>query len=157
MRHIRGGKAGIRGRFTRRQRNHAARGAAGTASTRTDSTAGQMDWPRLMDRLRFARHRWDLAIASNLDEEKGRRPADLLAAINSQSAKRQLSPQVLSARLRSMESDGYVRHADLTRIPLVRVYYLLPQGRAMLRMLRSLEPWDEHMPDRRSHASTGCR
>src|SRR5581483_6562391 len=101
MRRAKRGTGGVRGWFTRRQRSRAASAAAGTAGDGTDSsvTAGQVDWPRLMDRLRFARHRWDLAIASNLDEDRGKRPADLLAAINSQSGKRQLSPQVLSTRL----------------------------------------------------------
>jgi DNA-binding HxlR family transcriptional regulator len=117
----------------------------------------QMDWPRVLDRLRLVRHRWDLAILCHLDEDEARRSADLLTAVNSKAGHRKLSPQVLSVRLRALEGDGCVKHDDLARIPLHRVYYLLPPGRAMLRTLRSLEPWDEHMPDRRSGASTGHR
>jgi DNA-binding HxlR family transcriptional regulator len=88
-----------------------------------------LDWMAVLARLGPVRHRWDLAIICNLDETAGRRPADLLAAINSQSApERQLSPQVLSGRLRSLERDGYVRHVDLSVMPLHRVYFLQPPG-----------------------------
>jgi DNA-binding HxlR family transcriptional regulator len=79
------------------------------------------------------RHRWDLAILSNLDKTAGRRPADLLAVINSQAGPgRQLSPQVLSGRLRALERDGYVRHEDLSVMPLHRVYFLQPPGHALI-------------------------
>jgi DNA-binding HxlR family transcriptional regulator len=110
-----------------------------------------------MERLGVARHRWDLAVLCNLDEQEGTRPADLLAAVNGRSRPRQLSAQVLSVRLRALEHDGYVRHDDLSRIPLVRVYYLLPQGRVMLQTLHAVAPWDRQMPDRRSRAGTAGR
>jgi hypothetical protein len=45
-----------------------------------------------------------------------------------------------------------VRHAEITRIPRVRLYFLLPEGHAALHSLRGLAPWDERMPDRRSSA-----
>ena len=140
------------------QRIRARKAPGGTGDLTTASAAEkQMDWPLLMERLRVARHRWDLAVLCNLDEEEGRRTADLLAAINSKSRQRQLSAQVLSLRLRALEDDGYVRHDDLCRIPLVRVYFLLPRGRVMLRTLRALTPWDREMPDRRSRAGSSGR
>lgn len=142
--------------FMRRLR---VRGACSGGGGLTASRAAQkqMDWPLLMERLGVARHRWDLAVLCNLDEEEGRRPADLLAAVNSRSGQRQLSAQVLSLRLRALEDDGYVRHDDLCRIPLVRVYFLLPRGRVMLGTLRALAPWDREMPDRRSRAGAAGR
>lgn len=45
---------------------------------------------------------------------------------------RQLSPQVLSGRLRELEQDGYVRHDDPSVMPLHRVYYLQPPGRVLI-------------------------
>jgi DNA-binding HxlR family transcriptional regulator len=92
-----------------------------------------LDWRAVLASLGPVRHRWDLAILCNLREDTGRRPADLLAAINVQAgAGRQLSPQVLSGRLRSLEHDGYVRHEDLSVMPLHREYYLEPPGQALL-------------------------
>jgi DNA-binding HxlR family transcriptional regulator len=128
------------------------RGSPGAAGEGPGSGKGgdQLDWPLLMERLGVARHRWDLGVLCNLDEEEGRRPADLLADINSRSAPRQLSAQVLSVRLRALERDEFVRHEDQARIPLQRVYFLLPAGRAKLQTLRAVAPWDERMPDRRS-------
>ena len=84
-------------------------------------------------RLGPVQRRWDLAILCNLDETKGFRPADILAAINSQAGTgRYLSPQVLSGRLRDLEQNGYIRHVDLSAMPLHRVYYLQPPGQALL-------------------------
>ena len=114
-----------------------------------------LDWPQLLERLSVVRHRWDVAILVNLDEEQGTRSADLLAAVNSKAGDRQLSPQVLSVRMRALEHQGYVVHSDLSRIPLVRVYFLLPRGRTMLATLRGLAAWDENMPDRRSGEGGG--
>jgi DNA-binding HxlR family transcriptional regulator len=92
-----------------------------------------LDWRVVQARLGPVRHRWDLAILCNLDETAGCRPADLLAAINSQAGTgRQLSPQVLSGRLRDLEHNGYVRHVDLSVMPLHRVYYLQPPGQGLL-------------------------
>jgi DNA-binding HxlR family transcriptional regulator len=92
-----------------------------------------LDWRMVQARLGPVRHRWDLAILCNLDEAAGCRPADLLAAINSQAGTgRQLSPQVLSGRLRDLEHNGYLRHVDLSVMPLHRVYYLQPPGQGLL-------------------------
>lgn len=92
-----------------------------------------LDWRQVQARLGPVRHRWDLAILCNLDESTGSRPADLLAAINAQAGTgRQLSPQVLSGRLRELEKEGYVRHEDLSVIPLHRVYYLQPVGQRLI-------------------------
>ena len=99
-----------------------------------------LDWRNLQERLDpVLRHRWDVAILVNLDEREGRRSAQLLAAINTQAAGAwQLSPQVLSVRLRALEQDGYVAHEDISRIPLTRVYRLLPPGRGLIEDLRSV-------------------
>jgi DNA-binding HxlR family transcriptional regulator len=92
-----------------------------------------LDWRVVQARLGPVRHRWDVAILCNLDQAAGCRPAGLLAAINSQAGTgRQLSPQVLSGRLRHLEQDGYIRHVDLSVMPLHRVYYLQPPGQALL-------------------------
>ena len=65
----------------------------------------------------------------NLDADAGCRPADILAGINARAeAGRKLSPQVLSGRLRELEQSGYIRHEDLSVMPLHRVYYLQPPG-----------------------------
>jgi DNA-binding HxlR family transcriptional regulator len=70
---------------------------------------------------------------SNLDPETGGRPKDVLVAVNAQTeTDHTLTPQVLSARLRYLEQDGYVRHADSSAAPLRRVYYLLPQGKRLI-------------------------
>lgn len=108
-----------------------------------------LDWRAVQARLGPVRHRWDLAILCNLDEGNGSRPADILAGINSQAATgRQLSPQVLSGRLRELERNGYIRHDDLSVMPLHRVYYLQPPGRALLSDLSKIIP-----PDPRSHGA----
>ena len=85
------------------------------------------------------RPRWDLAILSNLDPKTGRRPKDVLAAVNAQAETEHiLTPQVLSARLRCLEQDGYVRHADSSAAPLRRVYYLLPHGTRLINDLLAI-------------------
>jgi DNA-binding HxlR family transcriptional regulator len=92
-----------------------------------------LDWKAVLMRLAPVRHRWDLAILCNLRQAAGCRPADLLAAINGQAGDaRKLSPQVLSGRLRELEHDGYIRHEDLSVMPLHRVYFLQPPGQALL-------------------------
>jgi DNA-binding HxlR family transcriptional regulator len=84
----------------------------------------------------------------NLDETAGCRPADLLAAINSQAATgRQLSPQVLSGRLRDLEQGGYIRHVDLSLLPLHRVYYLQPPGQGLLSDLARITGPDQSVPE----------
>lgn len=158
--------------FMGRVRGRPARAPAGGAGTSRE-TGDPPDWPQLTGRLRVVvtvvRHRWDLPILANLDGERGTRPGDLAVAVNSQAGwwaqmlgdagsqagQGQLSPQVLSLRLRALEGDGYVRHAEITRIPRVRLYFLLPKGRAALRSVRGLAPWDERMTDRRSGAGAG--
>lgn len=98
-----------------------------------------LDWRAALAQLRPVRHRWDLAILCHLSEDAGRRPADVLAAIRCQSgADRQLSPQVLSVRLRELEQGGYIRHEDLSVIPLHRVYYLQPPGRELISDLATI-------------------
>lgn len=92
-----------------------------------------LDWKKALTQLGPVRHRWDLAILCNLDPEAGHRPADVLAAINAQAeAGRKLSPQVLSGRLRELEQGGYVRHEDLSVMPLHRVYYLQVPGQLLI-------------------------
>jgi DNA-binding HxlR family transcriptional regulator len=92
-----------------------------------------LDWRAVQAQLSPVRHRWDLAILCHLDGTVGCRPADLLAAINSEAEKdRQLSPQVLSGRLRELERNGYVQHEDLSVMPLHRLYYLQPPGQALI-------------------------
>lgn len=165
------GRGAARG-FMRRVRGRPARAPAAGAAGEPDD---QPDWPQLTGRLRVVvtvvRHRWDLPILANLDEERGTRPGDLIGVVNSQAAwwahllaeagsesgQSQLWPQYLSKRLGALERAGYVRHTEITRIPRVWLYYLLPKGRAALRSVRGLAPWDEQMPDRRSGASAGRR
>lgn len=94
-----------------------------------DARHGGLDWQQAQTQLGPVRHRWDLAILCNLDADAGCRPADILAGINARTeAGRKLSPQVLSGRLRELEQSGYIRHEDLSVMPLHRVYYLLPPG-----------------------------
>lgn len=101
--------------------------------TGNDAGHGALDWQQALAQLGPVRHRWDLAILCNLDPDAGCRPADILAGINARSeAGRKLSPQVLSGRLRELEQSGYVRHEDLSVMPLHRVYYLQPPGRRLI-------------------------
>jgi DNA-binding HxlR family transcriptional regulator len=112
-------------------------GMAGTASNGVfgvhEGQRAALDWREVQVRLGPVRHRWDLAILCNLNEVVGCRPGNLLAAINVQAEPgRELSPQVLSGRLRELEQDEYIRHEDLSVIPLHRVYFLQPPGQALL-------------------------
>lgn len=122
----------------------AGRGSAGGAAARhraDEPSAGcrQLDWQKAQEQLGPVRPRWDLAILSNLAPETGRRPKDVLAAVNAQAETEHiLTPQVLSARLRCLEQDGYVRHADSSAAPLRRVYYLLPQGTRLIEDLLAI-------------------
>jgi DNA-binding HxlR family transcriptional regulator len=101
-----------------------------------DGGSAHLDWRVAQERLDPLKHKWDLAILCNLEEGSGRRPKDLLALINAQAGtERQLSPQVLSGRLRHLEQNGYVRHVDLSIMPLHRTYYLQPPGKALIRDL----------------------
>ena len=108
-------------------------GAAARHRGEPSAGCGQLDWQKAQEQLGPVRPRWDLAILSNLDPETGGRPKDVLVAVNAQTeTDHTLTPQVLSARLRYLEQDGYVRHADSSAAPLRRVYYLLPQGKRLI-------------------------
>jgi DNA-binding HxlR family transcriptional regulator len=105
--------------------------------------AGTLDWRDILRRLAPVRHRWDLAILANLAAGSGS-PADLLERINDQAGNgRQLSPQVLSGRLRQLEEAGYVGYAEISRIPRRREYWLMPRGRCLLDALNMLHAWYE--------------
>ena len=98
-----------------------------------------LDWREAQVQRGPGRHRGDLAVLCNLAADDGRRPSQILAAINAQAeAARQLSPQVLSGRLRELEQDGYVRHVDFSIMPLHRVYYLQPTGQRLIADLDSI-------------------
>lgn len=98
-----------------------------------------LDWREAQVQLGPVRHRWDLAVLCNLPMDVGRRPSEILAAINAQAeAGRQLSPQVLSGRLRELEQEGYIRHSDFSIMPLHRVYYLQPPGQRLIADLGSI-------------------
>jgi DNA-binding HxlR family transcriptional regulator len=106
-------------------------------------TGSPLDWRGILARLAPVRHRWDLAILANLAGDVDS-PADLLEVINGQAETgRQLSPQVLSGRLRRLEEAGYVGHAEISRIPRRRRYWLLPRGRRLLDALNVLDAWYE--------------
>lgn len=108
----------------------------GDAPGTPDGDSAHLDWRVAQARLDPLKHKWDLAILCNLEDGSGRRPKDLLVLINAQAgAERQLSPQVLSGRLRHLEQSGYVRHLDLSIMPLHRTYYLQPLGKALIRDL----------------------
>ena len=110
------------------------RGSASATQRGEHATGyGRLDWQKTQEQLGPVRPRWDLAILSNLDPATGRRPKDVLAAVNAQAeTEYTLSPQVLSARLRYLEEGGYVRHADSSAAPLRRLYYLSPNGTSLI-------------------------
>jgi DNA-binding HxlR family transcriptional regulator len=110
-----------------------ARPADDGSAAENEQRRDMLDWKEALAQLGPVRHRWDLAILCNLDAETGRRPADVLAAINAQAeAGRKLSPQVLSGRLRELEQGTYIRHEDLSVMPLHRVYYLKAPGQRLI-------------------------
>jgi DNA-binding HxlR family transcriptional regulator len=153
------GQAGdVNSRHSGRERDAARTTAGGQVKPdggRHAPEPGQaLDWTGILARLDLARHRWDLGILANLDEDDGRQTAELLARVNRQAGGRhRLTPQVLSVRLRALEARGFIRHADRSRLPLVRVYMLQPPGRERLRALSGLASWDESQPDRRARAA----
>ena len=101
-------------------------------------TGSPLDWRGILARLAPVRHRWDLAILANLAGDVDS-PADLLEVINGQAENgRQLSPQVLSGRLRELEQRGYISHEDLSVIPMHRVYYLRSPGQRLIEDLGSI-------------------
>ena len=102
-----------------------------------------LDWRMVLARLAPVRRRWDLAILASLDRGIGS-PAGLLEVINGQGGTgRQLSPQVLSGRLRRLQEAGYVGYAEVSRIPRRRRYWLQPRGRRLLDALTVLDAWYE--------------
>jgi DNA-binding HxlR family transcriptional regulator len=107
-----------------------------------------VDWQNLMSRLAPLRTRWDLAVLANLAGSDGQvRPADLIKAINTQSAGGQISWKVLEARLRQLEASGYVARREVPNVPRETRYWLLPRGRRLIRALTLLEAWyDEQDP-----------
>ena len=134
MRRKRSGR--LRGLLARWPWRSGAKGTRPETRSRQKIHHGQrdeLDWRIAQAQLAPVRHRWDLAVLCNLDATTGRRPAYLLKAINSQAPEgQQLSPQVLSGRLRELEHDGYIRHEDLSVIPMHRVYYLQPPGQTLI-------------------------
>lgn len=111
----------------------------GRPAARDGERPHALDWREAQAQLGPVRHRWDLAILCNLEPDAGCRPAEILAAINAQAeAGRQLGPQVLSSRLRELEQGGYIRHEDLSVMPLHRVYYLRPPGHRLVADLGSI-------------------
>lgn len=128
-------------------------------SARPDKGAQRLplDWRAVQDRLGPVRHRWDLAILSNLSDRDGRKPSQLLAAINDQAAAgRQLRSQVLSGRLRVLEGSGYIRHEDQSRIPLVRVYFLLPPATTLIEELLPLAGTSRERQAPAGHGGEPC-
>jgi DNA-binding HxlR family transcriptional regulator len=107
----------------------------------------RLDWREVQERLGPVRHRWDVAILSNLDPRTGSRPADLLVAINAQATGRQLRAQVLSGRLRQLEQDGYIGHEDVSTMPLNRLYYLRGPGQRLLADLAAIFRPGDGAPD----------
>ena len=107
-----------------------------------------MDWQNLMRRLAPLRTRWDLAVLANLNgSDAPVRPADLIKAINKQSADGQISWKVMEARLRRLEASGYVARREVPHVPRETRYWLLPRGHRLIRALTLLETWyDEQEP-----------
>jgi DNA-binding HxlR family transcriptional regulator len=144
-------QAGWFGRILRLGRGGAARGPLADGRRGDDAVClrvsrqpgSLLDWRDILTRLAPVRHRWDLAILTNLEGGTDR-PADLLQMINGQAGTgQQLSPQVLSGRLRRLEEAGYVGHAEISRIPRRRRYWLRPRGRRLLDALSVLDAWYE--------------
>ena len=108
-----------------------------------------MDRQNLRNRLAPVRRRWDLAVLANLaDSDGGTRPADLIKAINAQSADGHIGWKVLEDRLRQLEASGYVARREVPHVPRETRYRLLPLGRRLITALSRLEAWyDDHDPD----------
>ena len=116
-----------------------------------------MDWQNLMSRLAPLRTRWDLALLANLAGSDGPvRPADLIKAVNEQSAGGQLSWKVMEARLRRLQASGYVARREVPHGPRETRYWLLPRGRRLMRALDLLDTWyDEQEPGTGGDVSSG--
>jgi|SRR5581483_10137362 len=102
---------------------------------------GSTDWRHLKSRLAAVRGKWDLAVLMNLDGGV-ERPGDLIEIINRQAAE-EISWKVLIATLRRLEHEGYVGHRELSRLPRVTKYWLLPAGRQLVHALARLDAWFE--------------
>jgi DNA-binding HxlR family transcriptional regulator len=107
-----------------------------------------MDWQSMINRLAPLRRRWDLAVLANLAGHEGPvRPADLIKAINAQSSDGQISWKVLEARLRHLETSGYLARQQVPHVPRETRYWLLPRGHQLITALTLLESWyDEEDP-----------
>ena len=99
------------------------------------------DWRHLKSWLVTVRGKWDLAVLVNLDRGV-ERPGDLIETINKQAATN-ISWKVLIATLRRLEHDGYVRHLEISRLPRVTKYWLLPAGHRLVSALARLDTWFE--------------
>jgi DNA-binding HxlR family transcriptional regulator len=102
-----------------------------------------VDWQNLRDQLAPLRTRWDLAVLANLADSDGPvRPADLIKAINTQSSDgRHISWKVLEARLRSLETAGYVGRREMSHVPRETRYWLLARGHRLISALKLLDTW----------------
>jgi DNA-binding HxlR family transcriptional regulator len=132
-----------------RGRDSPAQHTGGPPGFGNRSRSRPVDWQNLMSRLAPLRTRWDLAVLANLaGSDSPVRPADLIKAINEQSADGQISWKVLEARLRRLEASGYVARREVPRVPRETRYWLLPRGHRLMRALAMLETWyDEQDPD----------
>jgi DNA-binding HxlR family transcriptional regulator len=99
------------------------------------------DWRHLKSWLAAVRGKWDLAVLTNLGRGV-ERPGDLIDTINRQAAD-DISWKVLTSTLRRLEDEGLVRHKDVSRLPRVTRYWLLPAGRRLVRALTRLDAWFE--------------
>jgi DNA-binding HxlR family transcriptional regulator len=102
-----------------------------------------LNWVHLRTQLAAVRGRWDLAVLANL-ARGATRPGDLLEAIRSQAAQdRRLSWTVLTRTLRRMEDEGYVGHAEVSRLPRVTRYWLTPGGQRLVIWLARMDSFRE--------------
>ena len=99
------------------------------------------DWRHLKSWLAAVRGKWDLAVLTNLGRGV-ERPGDLIDTINEQAAD-DISWKVLTSTLRRLEDEGYVLHKEVSRLPRVTRYWLLPAGRRLVRALTRLDAWFE--------------
>jgi DNA-binding HxlR family transcriptional regulator len=99
------------------------------------------DWRHLKSFLVTVRGKWDLAVLVNLDRGV-ERPGDLIETINRQAAT-DISWKVLIATLRRLEHEGYVQHREISRLPRVTKYWLLPAGHRLISALTRLDAWFE--------------
>jgi DNA-binding HxlR family transcriptional regulator len=98
-----------------------------------------VDWPYLKRRLAAVRGRWDLAVIAHLARDVTR-PSELIASINAQAAQDpELSWTVLTRTLRRLESEGYVGHEEISRLPRVTRYWLTSAGWRLARWLTRLD------------------